>query len=330
MLPPYPRPSLDGPTLLLVEDNPADVRLVRLMIEASPVGRFHVVEAATLGAALAVLGSVVVDVVMLDLALPDSTGIGTLTRMLARTQSVPIVVLTATEDEALATRMVQAGAQDYLVKGAIDARLLGRTLRHAMERHALMRDLESARVRESHRATHDALTGLPNRVLFNDRMTHALAAAQRYEEHVAVGFMDIDGFKDINDRFGHAVGDQVLIPVAHRLSGLVRQHDMVARYGGDEFTLLVERGGGRESAEALLSRFVTTVSAPLRVEGHTIDLSLSLGVAMFPDDGQSTDDLLRTADAAMYRQKAARRPRTKAPFLRSASSGAIATTPSPL
>jgi diguanylate cyclase (GGDEF)-like protein len=315
MYPPYPRPSLDCPTLLLVEDNPPDARMVRQMIEASTGARFHVVEAATLGAALAVLESVAVDAVLLDLGLPDSTGIGTLTRMLARTRAVPIVVLTATDDEALATRMVQVGAQDYLVKGSIDARLLGRTLRHAMERHALLRDLESARARESHRATHDALTGLPNRVLFHDRVTRALSAAQRYREQVAVGFMDIDAFKDINDRLGHAVGDQVLILVAHRLSDIVRQSDMVARYGGDEFTLLVERSRGRESAAALLTRFVATVSAPLRVEGHTIDLSLSLGVAVFPDDGQSADELLREADAAMYQQKVARRASTTGPLL---------------
>lgn len=314
MYPLYPRPSLDCPTLLLVEDNPADARMVRLMIEASTGARFHVVEAATLGAALAVLESVAVDAVLLDLGLPDSTGIGTLTQMLARTRSVPIVVLTATDDEALATRMVQVGAQDYLVKGSIDARLLGRTLRHAMERHALMRDLESARVRESHRATHDGLTGLPNRVVFNDRVTRALSAAQRYQEQVAVGFLDIDAFKDINDRFGHAVGDQVLIHVAHRLSDIVRQSDMVARYGGDEFTLLVERSRGRESAVALLASFVATVSVPLRVGGHTIGLSLSLGVAVFPDDGQSADDLLRAADAAMYRQKATRRARARGPL----------------
>jgi diguanylate cyclase (GGDEF)-like protein len=316
MYPLYPRPSLDCPTLLLVEDNPPDARLVRLMVEASTGARFHVVEAATLGAALAVLESVAVDAVLLDLGLPDSTGIGTLTQMLARTRAVPIVVLTATEDEALATRMVQAGAQDYLVKGGIDARLLGRTLRHAMERHALMRDLESARARESHRATHDGLTGLPNRVLFNDRVTRALSAAQRYQDQVAVAFMDLDGFKDINDRFGHAVGDQVLIHVAHRLSGIVRQSDMVARFGGDEFTLLVERIRDRESAEALLARFVATASAPLRVEGHAIDLSLSLGVAVFPDDGQSADDLLRAADGAMYRQKATRRASATGPLLK--------------
>ena len=316
MYPAYPRPSLECPTLLLVEDNPADARVVRLMIEASPGARFHVVDAATLGAALAVLESVAIDAVLLDLGLPDTTGIGTLTRMLARTRAVPIVVLTATDDEVLATRMVQAGAQDYLVKGSIDARLLGRTLRHAMERHALMRDLESARVRESHRATHDALTGLPNRVLFDDRLTRALAAAQRYQEQVAVGFIDVDAFKDINDRFGHAVGDQVLVHVSHRLHGLMRQSDMVARFGGDEFTLLVERVGGRESSESLLARFVAAATLPLRVEGHEISLSLSLGVAVFPDDGQSADDLIRAADSAMYRRKAGRRARAHGPILR--------------
>ena len=312
----YPPTPGHCPTLLLVEDNPADARLVRAMVEAAGGSRFQVVEAATLGAALAVLDAVAVDAVLLDLSLPDSSGIETLTRLLARTRSVPIVVLTAVDDEVLAIRMVHEGAQDYLVKGGIDPRLLGRTLRHAMERHALMQDLESARVREAHRATHDDLTGLPNRVLFTDRVGHALAAARRYEEHFAVGFVDVDGFKGINDRFGHAVGDQVLVHVALRLSGIVRRSDMVARFGGDEFTLLVERVQGREPAATLFTRFIDAVSAPLRVEGHDIPLSLSMGVAVFPDDGLNADDLIRAADAAMYRQKATRGSRAKEPFLK--------------
>jgi diguanylate cyclase (GGDEF)-like protein len=307
MYPSAARSWLQSPTVLLVEDNPDDARLVRLMLEASTTTRFHIVESATLGAALAVLESVAVDAILLDLGLPDSTGITTLTRLMARTRSVPVVVFTATDDEVLATRMVQAGAQDYLVKGGIDARLLGRTLRHAMERHALLRDLDSARVREAHRATHDALTGLPNRVLFNDRTLRALAAAERYREQFAVGFLDVDGFKDINDQLGHAVGDQVLISVAHRLSSKVRRSDMVARFGGDEFTLLVERVRGRDPAEALVARFAAAVTAPLRIEGHDVSLSLSFGVAVFPDDGHSVDDLIHAADSAMYRHKVARR-----------------------
>jgi diguanylate cyclase (GGDEF)-like protein len=305
---PWPARSwLQTPTVLLVEDNPDDARLVRRMLEASTATRFHIVESTTLGAALAVLESVAVDAILLDLSLPDSTGIATLTRLMARTRSVPVVVFTATDDEVLATRMVQAGAQDYLVKGSIDARLLGRTLRHAMERHALLRDLDAARAREAHRATHDALTGLPNRVLFHDRMLRALAAAERYREQFAVGFLDVDAFKDINDQLGHAVGDQVLINVAHRLSSTVRKSDMVARFGGDEFTLLIERVRGRDSAEALLARFAAAVTAPLRVEGHDVRLSMSFGVAVFPDDGHSVDDLIHAADSAMYRHKAARR-----------------------
>jgi diguanylate cyclase (GGDEF)-like protein len=305
---PWPARSwLQTPTVLLVEDNPDDARLVRRMLEASTATRFHIVESTTLGAALAVLESVAVDAILLDLGLPDSTGIATLTRLMARARSVPVVVFTATDDEVLATRMVQAGAQDYLVKGSIDARLLGRTLRHAMERHALLRDLDAARAREAHRATHDALTGLPNRVLFHDRMLRALAAAERYREQFAVGFLDVDAFKDINDQLGHAVGDQVLINVAHRLSSTVRKSDMVARFGGDEFTLLIERVRGRDSAEALLARFAAAVTAPLRVEGHDVRLSMSFGVAVFPDDGHSVDDLIHAADSAMYRHKAARR-----------------------
>jgi diguanylate cyclase (GGDEF)-like protein len=305
---PWPARSwLQTPTVLLVEDNPDDARLVRRMLEASTATRFHIVESTTLGAALAVLESVAVDAILLDLGLPDSTGIATLTRLMARTRSVPVVVFTATDDEVLATRMVQAGAQDYLVKGSIDARLLGRTLRHAMERHALLRDLDAARAREAHRATHDALTGLPNRVLFHDRMLRALAAAERYREQFAVGFLDVDAFKDINDQLGHAVGDQVLINVAHRLSSTVRKSDMVARFGGDEFTLLIERVRGRDSAEALLARFAAAVTAPLRIEGHDVRLSMSFGVAVFPDDGHSVDDLIHAADSAMYRHKAARR-----------------------
>lgn len=299
------RESAD-PRLLLVEDNRDDARLVRALVEAEGRRRFRVVEAETLAEALEILERETVDLILLDLALPDAEGLETIQRVLARTRTIPIVVLTASDDDDIAAGAIQAGAQDYLLKGSLDAGELTRTLRHAMERHRLLQDLESARAREKHRATHDPLTGLPNRTLFQDRLEHALAAAQRYREQFAVGFIDLDGFKAVNDTLGHAVGDQVLVQVASRLNAVVRKSDTVARMGGDEFTILVERIAARDAAESMLAEFVQAATVPLRIEGQDVPLAMSLGVAVFPDDGHDAEALLRAADAAMYRDKGAK------------------------
>ncbi len=160
-----------------------------------------------------------------------------------------------------------------------------------------------------HMANHDGLTGLPNRLLLADRMELALATAERQGERLAVCFVDLDGFKPINDAFGHATGDQVLKIVAERLKALLRGSDTVARMGGDEFVILV--GGLKQAGDcqAFLERLQQTIDSPIPVANGIVRVSASIGVSVFPHDGSDADELLKHADEAMYLAKRAGKAR---------------------
>jgi diguanylate cyclase (GGDEF)-like protein/PAS domain S-box-containing protein len=152
-------------------------------------------------------------------------------------------------------------------------------------------------------ATHDALTGLPNRVLFNDRLNLALAQAQRHQQRLAVLLLDLDRFKDINDTLGHSVGDQFLRVTGKRLNGLLRKSDTLARMGGDEFLFLVTEIARAENATEVARKILESFQEPFLVEGHELRTTASIGVTIFPDDGADADALLKNADIAMYSAK---------------------------
>lgn len=162
-----------------------------------------------------------------------------------------------------------------------------------------------------HLAYHDALTGLPNRHLFVDRLDHALARAQRTEETLAVLFVDLDHFKTINDSLGHTAGDQLLRAVAERLRGAVRSEDTVARLGGDEFTVLITGIKNEDDLLRLAEKIHRAIKAPLHMGPDEFAVSASIGVGFFPQDGGSAEELLRNADLAMYRAKELGRDRTQ-------------------
>ena len=154
-----------------------------------------------------------------------------------------------------------------------------------------------------HQATHDPLTGLPNRNLLQDRLEQAVQLAQRQANKVALAFVDLDNFKVINDSLGHAAGDELLIEMAHRLRQALRGIDTVARYGGDEFVLIMGEQASPDDTRHLLDRVLATVQAPLMLEGHDLRINCSIGVSVYPDDAQDLDGLLRVADVAMYHAK---------------------------
>ncbi|MEW6689250.1 MAG: diguanylate cyclase [Pseudomonadota bacterium] len=167
----------------------------------------------------------------------------------------------------------------------------------------------SARMREfqrlTHAATHDGLTGLPNRNLFSDRLGQALRQAKRRGEGFALAIMDLDRFKQINDRFGHLAGDALLRIVARRLRRCVRESDTVARLSGDEFALILAGMGERRVAARVLDKVLAAASVPVRFEGRALRTGLSAGVALYPRDGRSAEKLHKRADAAMYAAKRA-------------------------
>jgi diguanylate cyclase (GGDEF)-like protein/PAS domain S-box-containing protein len=164
---------------------------------------------------------------------------------------------------------------------------------------------EQVKVEENlqHLATHDSLTELPNRALFYDRLNHAIVRAKRDQTSLAILFIDIDGFKIVNDTYGHLAGDKLLKDVAERLQSCVRGSDTVARMGGDEFTVILENVEKRENTETAINSIISALSEPYRVDGRKTTISACIGVALFPDDAEQAHEVLQKADQAMYAAK---------------------------
>ncbi len=156
-------------------------------------------------------------------------------------------------------------------------------------------------------AFHDLLTGLPNRALFNDRLEHGLAQAKRHGRNLAVMFIDLDGFKKINDTYGHDAGDDVLKTIAIRLTASTREDDTVSRHGGDEFLYLLTEIGDEADVRAIAEKIIESIELPfhITVDGAKIDatISASIGIAIFPKDASTAHDLIKSADKAMYQAK---------------------------
>lgn len=166
-----------------------------------------------------------------------------------------------------------------------------------------MAELEASRAAFKEEATHDALTGLANRRLFYDRLQRAIRHARRYGGKIGILFLDLDRFKEINDHYGHHVGDAVLTEVARRLTTSIRDSDSVARLGGDEFVVLLEGVQGRDDCLAAALKIDQALNEDTNFYGFDLEIAASIGQALFPDDGDHEDALIRAADAAMYRVK---------------------------
>jgi len=188
--------------------------------------------------------------------------------------------------------------------------LLGLLLMLVLRRtYSLMRARETE-LQQAHDALesvayHDALTQLPNRRLLMDHLRHAVASSDRHGHRLAVCFLDLDGFKEVNDRYGHDAGDELLCQVARRLEAGVRANETVARLGGDEFVILLAGFGDLASCEEILQRLLTEVGRPVQIGAHSVQVEASIGVALYPSQGSSADSLLEHADQAMYRAKRA-------------------------
>ena len=413
--------------LLLVEDNPLDARLLREMFTEQGSHDTDFAHVESMGEAEKLLSERTFDIILVDLGLPDTQGLGAVRRAHAAAPHLPLVVLTGLDDETLAAQALQEGAQDYLIKGQIDARSLKRALRYAIERkfmeealfaekeraqvtlncigdavvctdisgnltflnlvaekmtgwprqeaagrpmgevfrildaksrqtipnpmemavgqnrtmhlpancilihrdgfeipiedsvspihdregHAtgaviVFRDVSAARamaLQMTHSAQHDFLTGLPNRMLFNDRVSQAVVLAPRHMKNVAVLFLDLDGFKHINDSLGHPIGDKLLQSIAKRLVDCVRDSDTVSRQGGDEFVVLLSEVEQSEDASITASRMLRAVAGAHSIDQHDLHVTASIGVSVYPDDGLDAETLIKNADTAMYQAK---------------------------
>jgi two-component system cell cycle response regulator len=282
--------------ILLVEDSDADAHLTQDILAEWSADQFDVTHVVRLSEAIGHLAKTRFDAVLLDLSLPDGHGLSTLGQIQVANPSIPIIVLSGFSDQAIAVQAVQGGAQDYLVKGQGHPELLARSIRYAIER-------KRAEERLTYLAQYDQLTGLVNRTLFRDRLIHAMARSKRLQQPMGLMLLDLDGFKSVNDTLGHEAGDQLLKIVADRLHECVREVDTIARMGGDEFTIILEGISQEVDLVVIAQRITKLLSEPFHFQNQQASIGVSIGITMYPTDDHEIDDLLRHADAAMYRAK---------------------------
>ncbi len=281
--------------ILLIEDNPGDARLLREALAEIATSRFEVTHHKTLSQGLKFLAKHKPDVILSDLGLSDSQGLDTVRRLHDAAPEAPLVVLTA-NDESFGSQALEAGAQDYLVKGQIEGTLLWHALRYAMERQRVQLQMLSL-------SLIDDLTGLNNRRGFLALAEYQIKIARRTGKSFLLAFVDLDGMKQINDTFGHQEGNRALVDAAKVLKDSFRQSDVLARLGGDEFAILIADADGT-SVETVVDRVNQKLLSCNTDAGRQYDISFSMGIV--PDDitqQSGLEQLLSQADALMYQQK---------------------------
>ena len=282
--------------ILLIEDKPGDKRVISELLANFAGANHRVIQVNRLGEALRLLDGMTFKAALVDIALPDARGLESVARLRATVPSLPIIVLAGTDDENVAVQSLQVGAQDYILKGMFDAGLLNRALRYAIER-------KESEEKLTRLAYYDHLTALANRRLFHERLSLALARGKRRETHVTVLVLNLDGFKGVNESFGYEAGDALLKEVGKRLGESVREFETLARLGGDEFAIILDDIEQEQDATVVAQRVLDTLASPFRVNGQEAVVTGSVGIAFFPENGETIDQLLKCANSAMYRSK---------------------------
>jgi diguanylate cyclase (GGDEF)-like protein len=282
--------------LLLVEDSAEDAVLV---VDALEQGGFDVVFERTASAdgLIDALERQSWDVVVADFTMPGFGGTAALHLVREHRPDLPFIFVSGTIGEDTAVAAMRDGAQDYIVKGNL--RRLAPAVERELREVVVRRERTRAEERLAYLAYHDPLTDLPNRRLLFDRLQQAIRFAHRSEQPLAVLVLDLDGFKEVNDAFGHHAGDQLLEQVGQRLRHVMRDTDTVARLGGDEFAIILPTAD-LEQAERATRKVLREIERPFLVDSRTVGLRASVGIAAYPYQGGSADVLLQNADAAMY------------------------------
>jgi len=292
---PIPLPQVASPNgpwrVLILEDNASDALLLRRLFEALSEARI-VATAASLAEGLSLLREQEVDVVLSDLTLEDSMGVDTVTA-LREVLGHRLLIAVSDADESPVTLMtLQSGANEFIPKADLTSELIKRAIRHGLQRAKM--DLQLRQLAKT-----DALTRAANAVLLKERLAQTISRAERTSESFSLLFLDLDGFKAVNDKFGHAAGDEVIVEVACRLAQEIRAYDTVGRMGGDEFAIILD-GSTESDAEKLADRLIDVLNVPIETMAGRAQIGASVGISQFPQSGSDVRSLLSAADAAMY------------------------------
>jgi len=308
---------------ILVSDDDMNVRLLtRQCLEAEGM---TVVEAADGQQALEAFLRERPDLIFLDVEMPGLSGLEVCRRIreMPQGENIPIMIVTGSDDRKSIDEGFEAGATQYKTK-PVNWSLLGRDVQYMLRASNAFNSLKRQEDRLRYLAYYDPLTNLPNRRSFNEQLTRILKRAQRLNHSAALLFIDLDNFKRINDSIGHGRGDRLLVEIAKRLAGELREDDAInyfsdsnaddvdpldrnteiARLGGDEFTVVLSDVRDMRDVEGVAQRVIKTLSEPISLHSHNPVVTPSIGIAMYPQDGLDADSLVRNADTAMYAAKA--------------------------
>ena len=244
------------------------------------------------------------DLILLDLQMPELNGFQVMKGLkeIEHGGYLPVLALTAQPSFKIAA--LEAGARDFISK-PFDLMEVHKRIHNMLEVRLLYKELAQYSKQQQELALHDPLTGLPNRRLLEDRIEHALQHSARMRGKSAILYLDLDGFKAINDTYGHGYGDEILKLVAARLVNASRKEDTVARIGGDEFVIVLGNLAGKGDAREPAAKLIEVISEPYFINDLTLRLSTSIGISIYPDDATTVDALLSAADTALYEAKRA-------------------------
>lgn len=286
----------DQTKILVVDDHPTNLQIL-----LSALSKHYQVSVVTSGLeALALAEQLLPDLVLLDIMMPHMDGLEVLQRIRQSQWGKAMSVMLVTADDRHETHLrgLELGADDFITK-PFSLPLLQMRIKNLLAR-------DQARKQLSQMAFYDALTGLPNRSLLADRLQLAMAQADRREQRLALVFLDLDGFKPVNDIYGHEAGDVLLKALAKRLKDELREGDTLARLGGDEFIALLVDLPAESDVDDVMQRLLIAVAKPFEYQGHALQVTASIGISYYPQTDQiEANKLMQQADQAMYQAKQA-------------------------
>jgi diguanylate cyclase (GGDEF)-like protein len=282
--------------ILLVEDNKDEAKAATSVLKSVAGDDVEVCHVEKLSVALRKLGHEHFDAIVLDMELLDTHGLDPYEQILGSLARMPIVLLANEGEDARASKALQHGAQDYVIKGQWRSDQLKRSVENAIKRKQAEQTL-------TYLAQYDFLTALANRSLFRDRLAQALARSKRTGKHVALMRLGLDRFKEVNERLGQGTGDALLKAVAGRLNKCQRETDTVARLWGDEFTVLLEDFNSEWDVGIVAKRMLTAIAKPYELDKESVSVTASMGITIFPLDKVALDELINHAGTSMEKAK---------------------------
>ncbi len=292
---PQPAPPAAPLSILLVDDSEDDYVLTAELLSDAVELKSELAWASSYASGLEAMLDTPPDVCLLDYRLGTHTGVDLLQALGEFDVDVPVIMLAGQGSRDSDIAAMEHGAVDYLVKDDLRSDILERAVRYAMERTRLVRTLKEV-------AKSDPLTGLANRAMFTEQMSVLLSNAKRHQRTLALLYVDLNGFKRLNDNFGHGAGDAVLVEVAGRIKDLVRTEDVVARLGSDEFTVILQEVDDPHGAANVANKILTSIALPIAVGTSAVECGASIGIATTHGE-LSAEELVRQADVAMFEAK---------------------------